>query len=92
MLTDAKISYKLRISRRGKGSRKRKVIKMKIKIYAKGLGKAEVVSGGVLFTDKEGNKTFHKCSDASVSAITRRVVRRYFTTAGKSLFVAFIEK
>lgn len=65
---------------------------MKIKIYAKGLGKAEVVSGGVLFTDKEGNKTFHKCSDASVSAITRRVVRRYFTTAGKSLFVAFIEK
>lgn len=65
---------------------------MKIKIYAKGLGKAEVVSGGVLFTDKAGNKTFHKCSDASVAAITRRVVRRYFTTAGKSLFVAFIEK
>ena len=65
---------------------------MKIKIYAKGLGKAEVVSGGVLFTDKAGNKTFHKCNDASVAAVTRRVVRRYFTTAGKRLSVAFIEK
>ena len=64
---------------------------MKVRIYSKGLGKAEVVNGGVLFTDKEGNKTFHKCNDASVAAVTRRVVRRYFTTAGKSLFVAFIE-
>lgn len=65
---------------------------MKVRIYAKGLGKAEVVDGGVLFTDKEGNKTFHTCNDASVAAVTRRVVRRYFTTAGKRLYVAFREE
>lgn len=65
---------------------------MRVKIYAKGLGKAEVVDGGVLFTDKEGNKTFHICNDASVAAVTRRVVRRYFTTAGKRLYVAFREE
>lgn len=65
---------------------------MKVRIYAKGLGKAEVVDGGVLFTDKEGDKTFHKCNDASVAAVTRRVVRRYFTTAGKRLYVAFREE
>lgn len=64
---------------------------MKVRIYVKGLGKAEVREGGVLFTDSYGNRTFHKCNDASVAAVTRRVVRRYFTTAEKRLFVAFRE-
>ena len=62
---------------------------MKKRIIIKNVGKAEVVKGGILFTDKKGVESFHKANKYTIEAVTRFVVRRYFEKDGKKLFEAF---